>query len=115
MLVVAPGAIRSVEMPAMPNRTDVATRVAAVVIDSQELFRAALGALLSKPPVMADVRLVSGCEGADALLLGGPADLVLCEVRSASVDGVRLARELSDRCASTSVILVAEPGEEDQG
>ena len=62
---------------------------------------------------MANVRSVSGCDGADALLLGGPADLVLCEVRSDSADGVRLAYELADRLETTAVILVAEPGQED--
>ena len=80
-----------------------------VLIDRQPLFLAALGSLLSSPPVNAHVQIASGTTDGLEMALAGNVHLVFCEVKAEPIPAVELADRLSDLIPSVPLILLGEP------
>jgi len=83
-----------------------------VLIDRQPLFLAALGSLLSSPPVNAHVQIASGTTVGLEMALAGNVHLVFCEVKAEPIPAVELADRLSDLIPSVPLILLGEPDDE---
>src|ERR1700680_1101486 len=84
-----------------------------LVIDRQPLFLAALGSLLTSPPVRARLRFAPHSDvGLDIVTQGG-VDLVFCEVRAEPISALDLADRLSELTPKVPVILLGDT--EDEG
>jgi DNA-binding NarL/FixJ family response regulator len=83
-----------------------------LVIDRQSLFLAALGTLLTSPPLRARIKLArdSGT-GMDIVEQGG-VDLVFCEVRTEPIPALDLAVRLSQLSPRVPVILLGDADDE---
>lgn len=83
-----------------------------LLIDRQPLFLAALGTLLTSPPVNATVQYASSTQDGLELASVARVDLVFCEVKAEPLTAV----ELSDRLAAfqppVPLILLGEPDDE---
>jgi DNA-binding NarL/FixJ family response regulator len=84
-----------------------------LLIDRQPLFLAALGSLLTGPPVFARVQVAHDTEAGLELALQGDVDLAFCEVRSEPISAVDLAERLSQLTPRVPLILLGE-AEDDQ-
>ena len=91
------------------NRSD---PIEALVIDRQPLFRAALGSLLSAPPLSANVGAAARSDTGLELIRSGGVDVVLCELNAEPISGIELARQLGQDSPGVCVILLADQGEE---
>jgi DNA-binding NarL/FixJ family response regulator len=83
-----------------------------LVIDRQPLFLAALGSLLTAPPVRARLRFAPHSDvGLDIVSQGG-VDLVFCEVRAEPISALDLADRLSLLTPKVPVILLGDTEDE---
>ena len=98
-----PGGSRRIEAEGGPNL---------LLIDSQPLFLAALGSLLTAPPVRAQVQVAHDTDAGLEIALRGEVDLVFCEVRSLPIPAVELAERLAQLTPHVPVILLGEPEDE---
>jgi DNA-binding NarL/FixJ family response regulator len=87
--------------------------VRAVVIDRQPLFAAALGSLLSAPPLCAEVLMAGSSEQGLELVRRGDVQIVFCDVAAEPLSGQELTEILFHELPSVPVILLAD--EENQG
>jgi DNA-binding NarL/FixJ family response regulator len=83
-----------------------------LLIDSQPLFLAALGSLLTSPPVRARVQVAHDSNAGLELALVGGMHLVCCEVRSGPIAAVEVAEQLAQLTPRVPVILLGEPEDE---
>jgi len=83
-----------------------------LLIDGQPLFQAALGSLLTAPPVRARVQVATDSAAGLELALRGDVHLVFCEVRSAPIPAVEVAERLSQLTPQVPVILLGEVEDE---
>jgi DNA-binding NarL/FixJ family response regulator len=83
-----------------------------LLIDRQPLFLAALGSLLTAPPVRAMVQVAHDTDAGLEIALQGGVQLVFCEVRSVPLSAVDLAERLSQLTPRVPVILLGEPEDE---
>ena len=85
---------------------------AALLIDRQPLFLAALQGLLQAPPLNAEVTVATRSDTALELLEQCHFDLVLCELKARPVSGVELAGRVPGRPSPTRVMLLGETEDE---
>ncbi len=83
-----------------------------LLIDRQPLFLAALGSLLTAPPVRAMVQVAHDTDAGLEIALRGGVDLVFCEVRSVPISAVDVAERLSQLTPRVPLILLGEPEDE---
>jgi DNA-binding NarL/FixJ family response regulator len=83
-----------------------------LLIDRQPLFLAALGSLLTAPPVGASVQVAPDSDTGLEIALRGDVHLVFCEVRSAPIPAVEVAERLAQLTPRVPVILLGEPEDE---
>jgi DNA-binding NarL/FixJ family response regulator len=83
-----------------------------LLIDSQPLFLAALGSLLTSPPVQASVQIAHDSKAGLELALRGEMHLVFCEVRAEPIPAVEVAERLAQVTPRVPVILLGEPEDE---
>jgi len=88
--------------------------ITALVIDRQPLFVAALGSLLSGPPLFAKV-LTAG-RSDDGLELGrsGSVNVVFCDLHAEPVPGIQVAKALADENPAVPVILLGDHDDQPQ-
>jgi DNA-binding NarL/FixJ family response regulator len=94
------------------GRRDSASGPNLLLIDRQPLFLAALGSLLTAPPVCARVQVAHDTDAGLEIALSGEVQLVFCEVRSEPIGAVDLAERLSQLDTPVPVILLGEPEDE---
>jgi len=83
-----------------------------LLIDRQPLFIAALGSLLSPPPVSAQIQFAYDTETALGMAQTGDFHLVFCEVRAGPLPAVELADRLAERTPRVPLILLGELDDE---
>jgi DNA-binding NarL/FixJ family response regulator len=83
-----------------------------LVVDRQPLFLAALGRLLSGPPIDAQIRMTTRSDHVFEVLDEGPVDAVFCEVRATPLPGIDLAAAVSQRQPGIPVVLLGDSNEE---
>jgi len=83
-----------------------------LLIDRQPLFLAALGSLLTAPPVRARIHVAHDTEAGLRGALRGDVRLVFCEVRSKPISAVVVAERLAQVTPPVPVILLGEPEDE---
>jgi DNA-binding NarL/FixJ family response regulator len=83
-----------------------------LLIDRQPLFLAALGSLLTAPPVRARVQIAHDTDAGLEIALAGEVQLVFCEARSEPIGAVDLAERLSQLIPPVPVILLGEAEDE---
>jgi DNA-binding NarL/FixJ family response regulator len=83
-----------------------------LLIDRQPLFLAALGSLLTAPPVSARVQVAHDTDAGMEIALRGEVQLVFCEVRSVPLPAVEVAERLSQLTPRVPVILLGESEDE---
>jgi DNA-binding NarL/FixJ family response regulator len=83
-----------------------------LLIDGQPLFLAALGSLLTAPPVHARVQVAHDSDAGLEIALHGDVNLVFCEVRSEPIPAVEVAEKLAQLTPRVPVILLGEPEDE---
>jgi len=83
-----------------------------LLIDRQPLFLAALGSLLTAPPVHARVQVAHDSDAGLEIALQGEVHLVFCEVRAEPIRAVDLAERLAEVTPRVPVILLGEPEDE---
>jgi DNA-binding NarL/FixJ family response regulator len=112
-MVVVPGRSAGAEnAPRFDPAEDFADGPVVLVIDRQPLFLAALGSLLTSPPVRARLRFATDSDiGLDIVAHGG-VDLVFCEVRAEPISALDLANRLSQLTPKVPVILLGDAEDE---
>jgi len=108
-VVVVPGRGVSTGVPRLPAG-DVGPTL--LLIDRQPLFLAALGSLLTAPPVCARILVAHDTDAGLELALRGDVQLVFCEVRSEPIPAVDVAERLWQLTPRVPVILLGEPEDE---
>jgi len=104
-----------VVVPAVSTRPALEERVPRVLaIDRQELFLAAIERVLARPELAAEVVTITRTDAAVELLVKQSFDLVICECRSTPDSGPTLVSKLAASMPLLRVILVGEPGDEQQ-
>jgi DNA-binding NarL/FixJ family response regulator len=83
-----------------------------LLIDRQSLFLAALGSLLTSPPVRARVQVAHNSATGLEIVKAGDVQLVFCEVRAEPIPAVELAQHLSELTPRVPLILLGEPEDE---
>jgi DNA-binding NarL/FixJ family response regulator len=83
-----------------------------LLIDRQPLFLAALGSLLTAPPVRANVQVAHDTEGGLEIALRGDVHLVFCEIRSEPIPSIDLVERLSQLTPRIPVILLGDVEDE---
>jgi DNA-binding NarL/FixJ family response regulator len=83
-----------------------------LVIDHQPLFLAALGTLLTSPPVRARMRLAQASDIGLAIAEKGGVDLVFCEVRAEPVPTLEVASRLSQLTPKVPLIVLGDSDDE---
>ena len=83
-----------------------------MLIDRQPLFLAALGSLLSPPPVRARIQFAYDTEAGLGMAQTGDLHLVFCEVRAGPIPAVEVAARLAERAPKVPLILLGEPDDE---
>ena len=91
-----------------------ASPITALVIDRQPLFVAALGSLLSGPPLSAEVLSTNRSDTGLAMARSGPVDLVFCDLKAEPVSGIQVAKALAQDTPAVPVILLADRDDEQQ-
>lgn len=92
--------------------SQLARPVAALIIDRQPLFLAALGSLLGEPPLSARVTICHRSDAALDIIRGQEVDLVFCEVRSEPIPGTELTRLLAAEKPAVPVVLLGDHDDE---
>ena len=83
-----------------------------LLIDRTPLFLAALGSLLTAPPVRAQVQVAHDSNAGLEIALRGDVDLVFCEIRSQPMPALDLVERLSQLTPPVPVILLGEQEDE---
>lgn len=83
-----------------------------LLIDRQPLFLAALGSLLTAPPVRARIQVAHDSDTGLQIALAGDVHLVFCEVRTDPIPAVDLAQRLAQLTPRVPVILLGEAEDE---
>jgi len=83
-----------------------------LLIDRQPLFLAALGSLLSAPPVRANVQVAHDTDAGLEIALRGDVQLVFCEIRSEPISAIDLVERLSQLTPRVPVIVLGDPEDE---
>jgi DNA-binding NarL/FixJ family response regulator len=103
-VVVVPAQIEE----SIVRESHVSQPIAALVIDRQPLFLAALGTLLMAPPMSAQVTVCQRSDMALEIIRGHKMDLVFCEVQAEPLSGLELVRVLAEEQRSVPVILLGD-------
>jgi len=85
-----------------------------LVIDRQPLFVAALGSLLTGPPIFAHVASASRSDIGLEMVRRGGVDLVFCDLKAEPIAGPEVARMLAGEQAALPVVLLWEQDDEQQ-
>jgi DNA-binding NarL/FixJ family response regulator len=85
-----------------------------LVVDRQHLFQAALGRLLSGPPISSGVLTADRSDLALDMVRTGSVSLVCCELHALPISGLELARILSSERPEIPVVLLGDVGDETQ-
>ena len=107
-MVVVPG--RSVGMG--EHQPDAGRGPNLLLIDRQPLFLAALGSLLTAPPVRASVQVAHDTEAGLEIALRGDVQLVFCEIRSEPIPAIDLVERLSQLTPRVPVIVLGDAEDE---
>ena len=91
---------------------DAGTGPTVLVIDRQPLFVAALGTLLTSPPVNARLRFARDCDAGMHIIEQGGVDLVFCELRAEPVSALQLAERLNTLTPKVPVIVLGDSDDE---
>jgi DNA-binding NarL/FixJ family response regulator len=83
-----------------------------LLIDRTPLFLAALGSLLTAPPVSARVQVAHDSGAGLEIALRGDVDLVFCEIRAHPVSALDVVERLSQLTPRVPVILLGEQEDE---
>jgi DNA-binding NarL/FixJ family response regulator len=83
-----------------------------LLIDRQPLFLAALGSLLTAPPVHARVQVAHDTDAGLEIALRGDVQLVFCEIRSEPIPCLDLVERLSQLTPRIPVILLGDVEDE---
>ena len=83
-----------------------------LLIDRTPLFLAALGSLLTAPPVRARVQVAHDSDAGLEIALRGDIDLAFCEIRSQPIPALDLVERLSQLTPPVPVILLGEHEDE---
>jgi DNA-binding NarL/FixJ family response regulator len=83
-----------------------------LLIDRLPLFLAALGSLLSAPPVGAHIQVAHDSEAGLEIALRGNVQLVFCEIRAEPIRALDLVERLSSLTPQVPVILLGETEDE---
>lgn len=112
-MVVVPGHSAGAEKVAEVESTgEGADGPVVLVIDRQPLFLAALGSLLTSPPVRARLRFAPASDIGMNIVAAGGVDLVFCEVRTEPISALDLANRLSLLTPKVPVILLGDAEDE---
>ncbi len=103
-MVVVPG--RSVGMG--EHQPDAGRGPNLLLIDRQPLFLAALGSLLTAPPVRASVQVANDTGAGLEIALRGDVQLVFCEIRSEPIPAIDLVERLSQLTPRVPVIVLGD-------
>lgn len=87
-------------------------RALALLVDRHPLFLAALGRLLTSPPLNAVVLTATRAVDAIDIVRRNPIDLVLCDVRLELIDGQELVALLQAERPAIRIILLADADDE---
>ncbi len=107
-MVVVPG--RSVGMG--EHQPDAGRGPNLLLIDRQPLFLAALGSLLTAPPVRASVQVANDTGAGLEIALRGDVQLVFCEIRSEPIPAIDLVERLSQLTPRVPVIVLGDAEDE---
>jgi DNA-binding NarL/FixJ family response regulator len=88
--------------------------IVTLVIDRQPLFVAALGSLLSAPPLEATVLSSRRSDLGLEMVRQGGVDVVFCELKADPMSGLELASALAEGQPPVPVILLADRDDEQQ-
>ena len=91
---------------------EVAAGANVLLIDRQPLFLAALGSLLTAPPIGARIQVAHGSDRGLEIVLAGGVQLVFCEIRSEPIAALDLVERLSQLTPKVPVILLGESEDE---
>lgn len=83
-----------------------------LLIDRQPLFLAALGTILSSPPMFATIQIAGSTDVGLELARAGQVDLVFCEAKASPIPPVELAERLAALAPCVPLILLGEPDDE---
>ncbi len=83
-----------------------------LLIDRQPLFLAALGSLLTAPPVRASVQVAPDTDAGLEIALRGDVQLVFCEIRSEPIPAIDLVERLSQLTPRVPVIVLGDAEDE---
>lgn len=107
-MVVVPGR----DLSAGDGKLDSGRGLDVLLIDRQPLFLAALGSLLSSPPIRARIHVAPDSETGLQIALRGLVQLVFCEVRAEPIAAVDLAQQLSETAPRVPVIVLGDAEDE---
>lgn len=85
-----------------------------LVIDRQPLFVAALGSLLSGPPLSAQVVSASRSDLGLEMARRGRVDVVFCDLNAQPISGIELAHALAEEQPAVPVILLGDKDDHQQ-
>jgi DNA-binding NarL/FixJ family response regulator len=88
--------------------------IATLVIDRQPLFVAALGSLLSGPPLSAQVISASRSDTGLEVARRGGVDVVFCDLNAQPMSGIELAHALAEEQPAVPVILLGDKDDHQQ-
>lgn len=88
--------------------------ITALVIDRQPLFVAALGSLLSGPPLNARVLTSGRSDEGLEMARSGSVNLVFCDLHAEPVPGIQVAKALADENQHIPVILLGDHDDQPQ-
>ena len=95
----------------MQQRTE---SIKTLVVDRQPLFVAALGRLLSSPPISSRVVAAGRSDVALDIVRADSLSLVCCELHATPITGLELVRILGDERPEIPVVLLGDVGDEVQ-
>ena len=110
--MVVPGSAVVGDGAPAPDPSGVGAGPQVLVIDRQPLFLAALGSLLTSPPVRARMRFARDSDSGMKIVEEGGVDLVFCEVRAEPIAALDLAARLSELNPKVPVIVLGESEDE---
>jgi DNA-binding NarL/FixJ family response regulator len=106
-----------VVVPAQPASSLAQQRtesIKTIVVDRQPLFLAALGRLLSDPPISSAVVTAGRSDVALDMVRADSFSLVCCELYATPISGLELVRILSNERPELPVVLLGDVGDETQ-
>jgi DNA-binding NarL/FixJ family response regulator len=111
--VVVPGRrVVGEDAPAPEPSDDDGRGPVVLVIDRQPLFLAALGSLLTAPPVQAQMRFARNSDDGLRIVEEGGVDLVFCDVRAEPIAALDLAARLAELNPRVPVIVLGDSEDE---